>query len=95
MLTPPRQLHSLGGLTGIVEQMKQRFGDTEGFRLVVYPEYASLDRPDYRPKQRLAQRPTPLPRCVSFGSLVSRTRSSHDCAASSFANFGFKGTLES
>ena len=27
--------------------------------------------------------------------LVSRTRSSHDCAASSFANFGFKGTLES
>ena len=46
VLTPPRQLHSLGGLTGIVEQMKQRFGDTEGFRLVVYPEYASLDRPD-------------------------------------------------
>ena len=27
--------------------------------------------------------------------LVFRTRSSHDCAASSFANFGFKGTLDS
>jgi hypothetical protein len=46
VLTPPRQLHSLGGLTGLVEQMKQKFGDTTGYRLVVYPDYASLDRPD-------------------------------------------------
>lgn len=46
VLTPPRQLHSLGGLTGLVEQMKQRFGDTNGYRLVVYPDYASLTRPD-------------------------------------------------
>jgi anthranilate synthase component 2 len=27
--------------------------------------------------------------------LVSRTRSSHDCSAGTFANFGTKGTLES
>lgn len=46
VLTPPRQLQSLGGLNGLFEQMKKRFGDTTGYRLVVYPDYASLDRPD-------------------------------------------------
>jgi hypothetical protein len=46
VLTPPRQLQSLGGLTGLVEQMRQRFGDTMGYRLVVYPDYAVLDRAD-------------------------------------------------
>ncbi len=46
VLTPPRQLQSLGGLTGLVEQMRQRFGDTMGYRLLVYPEYAVLDRAD-------------------------------------------------
>jgi hypothetical protein len=46
VLTPPRQLHSLGGLTGLLEQARQKFGDTVGYRLVIYPEYASLTRPD-------------------------------------------------
>lgn len=46
VLTPPRQLHSLGGLTGLLEQMRDRFGDTTGYRLTVYPEYAVLSRPD-------------------------------------------------
>lgn len=46
VLTPPRQLHSLGGINGLLEQMRKRFGDTNGYRLVIYPEYASLDRPD-------------------------------------------------
>lgn len=46
VLTPPRQLHSLGGLTGLFEQMKKKFGDTNGNRLVIYPDYASLTRPD-------------------------------------------------
>jgi Domain of unknown function (DUF1707) len=46
VLTPPRELHSLGGLTGLVEQMKKKFGDTTGYRLVAYPDYASLTRPD-------------------------------------------------
>ncbi|KLO26098.1 membrane protein [Mycolicibacter heraklionensis] len=46
VLTPPRQLHSLGGLTGLLEQARQKFGDTMGYRLVVYPEYASLERAD-------------------------------------------------
>jgi hypothetical protein len=52
VLTPPKQLHSLGGLTGLIEQMKQRFGDTSGFRLVVYPDYASLTRPDPNEERR-------------------------------------------
>ena len=52
VLTPPKQLHSLGGLTGLVEQMKQRFGDTMGYRLVVYPDYASLTRPDPTEERR-------------------------------------------
>jgi hypothetical protein len=46
VLTPPRQLHSLGGLTGLLEQTRKKFGDTIGYRLVVYPDYAVLDRPD-------------------------------------------------
>ncbi len=46
VLTPPTQLHSVGGLTGLLEQMRKRFGDTMGYRLVIYPTYAALDRPD-------------------------------------------------
>ncbi len=30
VLTPPKQLQSLGGLNGLLEQMRQRFGDTKG-----------------------------------------------------------------
>ncbi|BBW99481.1 hypothetical protein BST36_11610 [Mycolicibacterium moriokaense] len=52
VLTAPKQLQSLGGLNGLIEQMKQKFGDTEGYRLVVYPEYASLDRPDPNDERR-------------------------------------------
>ena len=37
VLTPPRQLQSLGGLTGLIEQMRQRFGDTMGYRLADLP----------------------------------------------------------
>jgi Domain of unknown function (DUF1707) len=52
VLTPPKQLHSLGGLTGLIEQMKQKFRDTNGYRLIVYPDYASLDRPDPQDDRR-------------------------------------------
>ncbi len=53
VLTAPRQLQSLGGLTGLFEQMRQKFGDTQGFRLVVYPDHASLDRPDPTEERRM------------------------------------------
>ncbi|OBF50550.1 hypothetical protein A5787_00530 [Mycobacterium sp. 852002-50816_SCH5313054-b] len=46
VLTPPTQLHSVGGLTGLLEQTRKRFGNAIGFRLVIYPTYAVLDRPD-------------------------------------------------
>jgi hypothetical protein len=46
VLTPPRQLQSLGGLTGLFEQMKQKFGDTNGYDLTIFADYASLERPD-------------------------------------------------
>jgi hypothetical protein len=46
VLTPPKQLQSLGGLNGLIEQMKQRFGDTMGYSLTIYPDYAVLSRAD-------------------------------------------------
>jgi hypothetical protein len=46
VLTPPKQLQSLGGLTGLLEQARKKFGDTIGYRLLVYPTYASIYRPD-------------------------------------------------
>jgi hypothetical protein len=52
VLTPPTQLQSLGGITGLFEQMKQRFGDTMGYKLLIYPEYGSLDRADPNDNRR-------------------------------------------
>jgi hypothetical protein len=46
VITPPTRLQSQGGLEGLLEQMRQRFGDTMGYGLTVYPEYAVLSRPD-------------------------------------------------
>jgi hypothetical protein len=46
VITPPKQLQSLGGLNGLLEQMRQRFGDTMGYSLSIYPEYAVLNRAD-------------------------------------------------
>lgn len=46
VLTPPRQLMSLGGLNGLFEQMRQKFGDTKGFDLTIFDDYASLERQD-------------------------------------------------
>lgn len=46
VLTPPRQLQSLGGLGGLLDQTRKKFGNTMGLRLVIYPDYAVLDRQD-------------------------------------------------
>ena len=32
------------GLTGLLATVRDKFGDTMGFRLVVYPDYAVMDR---------------------------------------------------
>jgi hypothetical protein len=37
---------TVGGLSGLIEQIRQKFGDTIGYELLVYPERASLTRPD-------------------------------------------------
>jgi hypothetical protein len=52
VLTPPKQLQSLGGLNGLLEQMRQRFGDTMGYDMVIYPEYAVLYRADPTDERR-------------------------------------------
>jgi Domain of unknown function (DUF1707) len=52
VLTPPTQLQSLGGLTGLLDQTRKKFGDVLGYRLVVYPNYAVLDRADPRDARR-------------------------------------------
>jgi hypothetical protein len=53
VLAPPTQLHSLGGLTGLLEQTRKRFGNVIGFRMVIYPTYASIDRPDPTDDRRM------------------------------------------
>jgi hypothetical protein len=53
VLTAPTELLSGGGLTGLLEQTRKRFGDTMGFRLVIYPTYAVLDRPDPSDDRRM------------------------------------------
>jgi hypothetical protein len=45
VLTPPRQLQSMGGLNGLFEQMRQKFGDTMGFEMNIRPDRATLYRP--------------------------------------------------
>jgi len=52
VLTPPKQLQSLGGLNGLLEQIRQRFGDTTGYSLTIYPEYAVLTRADPTDERR-------------------------------------------
>lgn len=54
VLTPPRQLQSMGGLNGLFEQMRQKFGDTMGFEMNIRPDRATLYRPDTdEPRRKL------------------------------------------
>jgi hypothetical protein len=52
VLTPPKQLQSVGGLTGMIDQARKKFGDTMGYRLLVYPDYAVTDRADPNDNRR-------------------------------------------
>lgn len=53
VLTAPRQLQSLGGLNGLFQQMKAKFGDTKGYDLTIFDDYASLERPDPNEPRRV------------------------------------------
>jgi hypothetical protein len=43
---PPPNLLTLGGLSGLLAQIRTKFGDTMGYELLVYPDNATLSRPD-------------------------------------------------
>lgn len=42
--TSAPELHTADGLTGLMASVRDEFGDTTGYELVVYPDYAILDR---------------------------------------------------
>jgi hypothetical protein len=46
VIAVPKQLHTLGGMNGLLDQMRQRFGDTTGIELAITPDHAMLFRPD-------------------------------------------------
>jgi hypothetical protein len=50
---PPRLLHSVGGLTGLLQQSVKKFGDTMGYSLVIYPDYAVMERADPNDDRRV------------------------------------------
>lgn len=52
VLTPPRQLQSLGGFNGLFEQMRQKFGDTTGYEMHIRSDYATVYRPDPQDERR-------------------------------------------
>jgi hypothetical protein len=52
VLTLPKQLQSLGGLTGLIDVTRKKFGDTMGYRLVIYPDYVVMDRADPQDDRR-------------------------------------------
>lgn len=52
VLTPPRQLLSLGGFNGLFEQMRKKFGSTMGYELDIHSDMAFLDRPDPQDNRR-------------------------------------------
>ena len=53
VVTPPTELQSLGGLSGLFEQMRKKFGDTRGYSLSIRPQRADLSRPDPRDDRRV------------------------------------------
>lgn len=46
VLALPRELHTVEGMTGLLDQMRKRFGDTTGIELAITPDEAMLFRPD-------------------------------------------------
>jgi hypothetical protein len=42
----PTALQTADGLSGLLAQIRSKFGDTMGYQLTVYPDYAVLDRAD-------------------------------------------------
>src|SRR5262249_8304237 len=84
-----KQLQSLGGLTGLLEQTRKRFGDTMGYRLVIYPEYASIDRADAKDDRRVLD----YTYRGGWGDPSSSARSSVDAPVVDLSKFDVKATV--
>ena len=84
VLTPPKQLQSLGGLTGLMEQARKRFGDTIGYRLVIYPDVriAGPPGPQRRPPGPELHLPRRLGRSVQQLARAASTAPSLTSASS-------------
>jgi hypothetical protein len=52
VLTPPRELLSLGGFNGIFEQMRKKFGDTMGYEMSIREDWAQVYRTDPNDQRR-------------------------------------------
>jgi hypothetical protein len=50
---PPRLLHSVGGLNDLLEQSRKKFGDTMGYGMTIYPDYAVMERADPNDDRRV------------------------------------------
>ncbi len=46
VLTPPPNLHTVEGMTRVIDEIRTRFGDTMGYELAIMPDKAILARPD-------------------------------------------------
>lgn len=89
VLTPPRQLQSLGGLNGLFEQMRQKFGDTTGFELNIRPDRATL----YRPDPADARRKLMYDYRGGWGDPYSTTTVDTDDRVVDVAKFNFEQTI--
>lgn len=89
VLTPPRQLQSLGGLNGLFEQMRQKFGDTTGFEMNIRPDRATLYRPDTEdPRRKLM-----YDYRGGWGDPYSTTTVDSDDRVIDLAKFNFEATI--
>lgn len=89
VLTPPRQLQSLGGLNGLFEQMRNKFGDTTGFEITIRPGRATLYRPDPNdPRRKLMYEY----RC-GWGDPYSSTTVDSEDRVVDLAKFNFEETV--
>ena len=89
VLTPPRQLQSLGGLTGLFEQMRQKFGDTTGFEMNIRADRATL----YRPDPADARRKLMYDYRGGWGDPYSTTTVDSDDRVVDLAKFDFEQTI--
>jgi hypothetical protein len=46
VLTVPKELHTVAGMTALLDSLRQRFGDTTGIELAIFSDRAVMYRPD-------------------------------------------------